>query len=155
MQKNQTGNAPRLIFTDFHLVQFSDIYRFELSNHSFFMTESDIDGPQRRGILVLMKKNLGLKVARIEELNYKLQHYAIFGQTKGGIFKSIPMEVRRKTGLEWLPQSASAYMFVNPSFTTPITVMVFVLSCLLCMHAANNHHIETSCVHQYVFWADK
>ena len=36
------------------------------------MTEPEIDGPQRRGILVLMKKNLGLKVARIEELNYNL-----------------------------------------------------------------------------------
>ena len=49
-----------------------DIYRFELSNHSYYMTEPEIDGPRRRGILVLPKKNLGLKMARIEELNYNL-----------------------------------------------------------------------------------
>ena len=34
-----------------------DIYRFELSNHSYYMTKPEIDDPQRRGILVLMKKN--------------------------------------------------------------------------------------------------
>ena len=33
-----------------------DIYRFELSNHSYYMTEPEIDGPQRRGILLLIKK---------------------------------------------------------------------------------------------------
>ena len=36
------------------------------------MTEPENDGPQRRGILVLMKKNLGLKVTSIEEINYNL-----------------------------------------------------------------------------------
>ena len=46
-----------------------DIYSFELSNHTSFMTEPENDGPQRRPILVLMKKNLGMKVKKLEEIN--------------------------------------------------------------------------------------
>ena len=36
------------------------------------MTEPGEKCPQRRGILVLMEKNLGRKISRIEELNYNL-----------------------------------------------------------------------------------
>ena len=43
--KKTTGNAPAL-----------DIYRFELSNHSYYMIEPETNGPQRRGILLLIKK---------------------------------------------------------------------------------------------------
>ena len=49
-----------------------DYYRYELSNHNFFLTEPEETGPQRRGILLLFKKNLGLKVTKVEQLNYNL-----------------------------------------------------------------------------------
>ena len=43
-----------------------------MSNHNFFLTEPEETGPQRRGILLLFKKNLGLKVTKVEQLNYNL-----------------------------------------------------------------------------------
>ena len=72
------------------------------------MTEPEIDGPQRRGILVLIKKNLGLKVARIEELNYNLvkiclEHtimkmtiYGCYGHSDGDKYEYF-LDLRRQT----------------------------------------------------------
>ena len=72
------------------------------------MTEPEIDGPQRRGILVLVKKNLGLKVACIEETNYnlvkvclehtimKMSIYGCYGHSDGDKHAYFP-DLRRHT----------------------------------------------------------
>ena len=38
----------------------------------FFLTEPDMHDYKRRGILILYKKNLNIKVAKIEQINYNL-----------------------------------------------------------------------------------
>ena len=72
------------------------------------MTEPEIDGPRRRGILVLLKKNLGLKVARIEEQNYnlvkislehkimKMKIYGCYGHSDGDKHEYF-LDLRRQT----------------------------------------------------------
>ena len=72
------------------------------------MTEPKTDGPQRKGILVLIKKNLGLKVARIKEINYnlvkiclehtimKMSSYACYGHSDGDKHEYFPYLRRMK-----------------------------------------------------------
>ena len=49
-----------------------DFYRFELSRKDFFLTEPDTHDYQRRGIIILYKKNINIKVVKIEQINYNL-----------------------------------------------------------------------------------
>ena len=48
------------------------IYRFELRNHNYFITEPEPGYSTKRGILFLYKKNLGLTINNITQVNFNL-----------------------------------------------------------------------------------
>ena len=48
------------------------IYRFELRNHNYFITEPEPGYSTKRGILFLYKKSLGLTINNITQVNFNL-----------------------------------------------------------------------------------